>query len=195
MIFVTAIGFAQEKVQDSVNTYKKRVLETAEVEFLASYYTQDGDNAAVTGGIGSEKLTDATSTLIVSIPLNDDDVLTIDTGISAYTSASSSNINPFDGNKPADPFQASSGASASDVWTNGVISYAHSSDDRNNIWSAKLSASNEFDYISFGLGGGYTKLFNEKNTELSVNANVYLDTWKPIYPIEVNNPRGKPTRH
>ena len=185
MIFVTAIGFAQGKAQDSVNTYKKRVLETAEVEFLASYYTQDGDNAAVTGGLGSEKLTDLTSTIIVSIPLNDDDVLTIDTGISAYTSASSSNINPFDGNKPADPFQASSGASASDVWTNGVISYAHSSDDRNNIWSAKLSASNEFDYFSLGLGGGYTKLFNEKNTELSVNANVYLDTWKPIYPIEL----------
>ena len=29
------------------------------------------------------------------MPLNDDDVLTIDSGISAYTSASSSNINPF----------------------------------------------------------------------------------------------------
>jgi len=185
MIFVTAMGFAQEKAQDSENTYKKRVLETAEVEFLASYYTQDGDNAAVTGGLGSEKLTDVTSTLIVSIPLNDDDVLTVDTGISAYTSASSSNINPFDGNKPADPFQASSGASASDVWANGVISYAHSSDDRNNIWSAKLSVSAEFDYYSLGLGGGYTKLFNEKNTELSVNANIYLDTWKAIYPIEL----------
>jgi hypothetical protein len=185
LFFITAMGFAQEKVQDSENTYKKRVLETAEVEFLTSLYTQDGDNAAVTGGIGSEKLIDATATFIVSVPLNDDDVLTVDAGVSAYTSASSSNIDPFDGNKPADPFQASSGASASDVWTNGVISYAHSADDRNNIWSAKLSASNEFDYFSLGLGGSYTKLFNEKNTELSVNANVYLDTWKPIYPIEL----------
>lgn len=185
MIFVAAMGFAQKKAQDSVNTYKKRVLETAEVEFLASYYTQDGDNAAVSGGIGSEKLTDITSTLIVSIPLNDDDVLTVDAGISAYTSASSSNINPFDGNKSADPFQASSGASSSDVWSNGVVSYSHSSNDRNNIWSAKLSVSAEFDYLSSGLGGSYTKLFNEKNTELSVNANVYLDTWKTIYPYEL----------
>lgn len=184
-IFVTFSGFAQENQKDSVNTYKKRVLETAEIEFLTSYYTQDGDNAAVSGGIGSEKLDDITATFIVSIPLNDDDVLTIDVGISAYTSASSSNIDPFDGNKPASPFQASSGASSGDLWTNLTGTYAHSSDDRNDIWNAKLSVANEHDYFSLGLGGGYTKLFNEKNTEISLNANVYLDTWKPIYPIEL----------
>lgn len=184
-VFVTFIGFAQGKKIDSVNTYKKRVLETAEVEFLTSYYTQDGDNAAVSGGIGSEKMDDITATFIVSIPLNDDDALTVDVGISAYTSASSSNINPFDGNKPASPFQASSGASSGDLWTNLTGTYTHSSDDRNDIWNAKLSVANEYDYFSLGLGGGYTKLFNEKNTEISVNANVYLDTWKPIYPIEL----------
>ncbi|PKP14241.1 MAG: hypothetical protein CVU08_01195 [Bacteroidetes bacterium HGW-Bacteroidetes-3] len=184
-ISMAFIGFAQEKAIDSVNTYKKRVLETAEVEFLTSYYTQDGDNAAVSGGIGSEKLDDITATFIVSIPLNADDVLTVDVGISAYTSASSSNIDPFDGNKPASPFQASSGASSGDLWTNLTGTYTHSSDDRNDIWHGKLSVANEYDYFSLGLGGGYTKLFNEKNTELSVNANVYLDTWKPIYPIEL----------
>ena len=68
--------------------YKKRVLEKMEVELLSSYYTQDGSNAAVTGGIGSEALTDVTPTIVVSMPLNADDVLTLDLGISAYTSAS-----------------------------------------------------------------------------------------------------------
>ena len=87
--------FAQEEQQES--TYKKRVLETTEVDLLSSYYSQDGNNAAVSGGIGTEELTDATGTIVVAIPLNDDDVLTIDAGVSAYTSASSSNINPFDG--------------------------------------------------------------------------------------------------
>ena len=85
--------FAQ---QTNTSTYKKRVLETAEVDFLTSYYNQDGSNASVTGGIGSEKLNDFTPTVVVSVPLNDDDVLTIDAGISAYSSASSSNLNPFD---------------------------------------------------------------------------------------------------
>jgi len=170
--------------QDSTNVYKKRVLETTEIDFLSSYYTQDGDNAAVSGGTGTEELTDVTATFVVSIPLNEDDILTIDAGVSAYTSASSSNINPFD-DGTASPFQASSGASSGDVWSNLTASYSHSSDDRNDIWSAKLSVSTEYDYFSLGFGGSYTKLFNEKNTEFSINANVYLDTWNAIYPIEL----------
>ncbi len=170
--------------QDSTNVYKKRILETTEIDFLSSYYTQDGDNAAVSGGTGTEELTDVTATFVVSIPLNEDDILTIDAGVSAYTSASSSNINPFD-DGTASPFQASSGASSGDVWSNFTASYSHSSDDRNDIWSAKLSVSTEYDYFSLGFGGSYTKLFNEKNTEFSISANVYLDTWNAIYPIEL----------
>ena len=43
----------------------------------------------------------------------------------------------------------------------------------------------EYDYFSIGFGGSYTHLFNEKNTELSIKANVFLDTWNPQYPIEL----------
>ncbi|MCI4443362.1 MAG: hypothetical protein JHC39_07645, partial [Lentimicrobium sp.] len=86
-------SFAQEK--DSTKVFKKRVLESAEVDFLASYYHQEGTHSAVSGGIGSEKLTDGASNIVVAVPLNEDDVLTIDAGISAYSSASSSNINPY----------------------------------------------------------------------------------------------------
>ena len=176
--------------QDSTSTYKKRVLETAEVDLLMSYYTQDGSNAAVSGGIGTEELTDITPTIVVSIPLNDDDVLTIDFGISAYTSASSSNVNPFDAGGLADPFVASSGASSGDVWGNLTGSYSHSSDDRNDIWSLKVSVSTEYDYFSVGVGGSYSKLFNEKNTEISISANVYIDSWSLIYPIEFRGSSG-----
>ncbi len=171
--------------QDTTTTYKKRVLEAVEIDFLTSYYSQDGNNAAVSGGIGTEKLTDFTPTIVVAIPLNADDVLIIDAGVSAYTSASSSNVDPFDGGSPADPFTASSGASASDLWAGGNVAYSHSSDSRNDIVGAKISVSSEYDYFSVGAGGSYTKLFNEKNTELSVHANVYLDTWTLLYPIEL----------
>jgi len=176
------------QVQDSVPSYTKRVLETAEIDFLSSYYSQDGDNAAVNGGIGTEELTDITGTVIVSIPFKDDDVLTIDAGISAYTSVSSSNVDPFDGNNPGNPFVASSGASGADTWANITGVYSHSSKDRNDLWSAKLSVSNEYDYFSLGFGGSYTKLFNQKNTELSVRGNVFLDIWGPIYPVELRPP-------
>ncbi len=205
-IFFAINSFAQ---QDSTLVYKKRVLESTEVDFLTSYYTQDGDNAAVTGGIGTEKLTDFTPTIVVSMPLNDDDVLTIDAGISTYTSASSSNLDPFDSNRGDDdddddddddidgvsgatalagsPWVESSGASKQDTWGSINVDYTHSSDDRNNIWNANVSFATEYDYTSIGFGGGFSKLFNEKNTELGIHTKVYLDTWSPKYPTELDS--------
>ncbi|MNQ21758.1 hypothetical protein D3C85_348860 [compost metagenome] len=206
LLLFSTFAFAQEG--DSSANFKKRVLESTEVDFLASYYKQDGDHSAVSGGIGSEELTDITSNIVVAMPMNDDDVLTIDLGISAYSSASSSNINPFnstgasgggDDDEPGDddnggagtgpygtPWQASSGASKSDQLLAITANYSHSSDSRNFIWNADVSFSNEYDYTSVGFGGGIASLFNDKNTELSVKANVYLDQWRPIYPTELH---------
>jgi len=178
----TCFGFAQS---DST-VYKKRVLESAEIDLLFSYYGQDGNNAAVTGGEGTEKLTDATSSIVVSIPINPDDVLTADVGISAYSSASSSNVNPFDGGPgTVSPFNASSGASQSDALVHLNPTYSHSSDSRNSVWSCNAYIASEYDYSSIGFGGGYLGLFNEKNTELSISGNVFLDKWNPQYPTEL----------
>ncbi|KJF43246.1 DUF3570 domain-containing protein [Draconibacterium sediminis] len=190
LLLIASVLAVSAQDDNAAGEYKKRVLEHTEIDILLNYYEQDGENAAVTGGRGTEELTDFSPTIIVAVPLNDDDVLTINANISAYTSASSSNVNPFDGKQPADPFVASSGASKSDVWGNVVGSYSHSSDDRNRLWNANLSGSAEFDYISIGFGGGRTWLFNEKNTELSLNGNVYLDTWSLIYPIELRPDEG-----
>jgi hypothetical protein len=206
VVLINFTAFAQEK--ETATTFKKRVLENTEVDFLLSYYNQDGTHSPVNGGIGSEKLTDVASNIVIAVPINDDDVLTFDVGISTYTSASSSNINPFNSNKSSTstssgasgkttsttvssapygtPWQASSGASKSDQLASVSANYSHSSDNRNNLWNADIAVSNEFDYTSFGFGGGYTKLFNEKNTEISLKANAYLDQWRPIYPTELH---------
>lgn len=185
LILVSSVAFSQEKDSTEVN-FKKRVLESTEVDFLISYYKQDGKNSAVSGGKGTEELTDLTPTIVIAMPLNDNDVLTADIGLSAYTSASSSNINPFDSKNPS-PWQASSGASMQDALTSLSINYSHSSEDRNTIYNAHLSASLEYDYSSIGFGGGISKLFNDKNTEIGLSASVYLDTWAPIYPKELND--------
>ena len=183
--FLSSIAYSQQKDSTSVS-YKKRVLESIELDFLMSYYKQDGIHSAVSGGKGMEELTNLTPTFVVAIPLNDDDVLTVDAGLSAYTSASSGNINPFDSNTPS-PWQASSGASAQDVLTSLSLNYSHSSDDRNTICNGHISGSVEYDYSSIGFGGGVSRLFNGKNSEVSVAANVYLDTWTPIYPKELDD--------
>ncbi len=203
--------YAQDSGVDSVNTtYKKRVLEAAEVDLLFSYYGQEGKHSAVGGGIGTEKLTDVTPTIVVKLPVGEDNQVTVDMGVSAYTSASSSNINPFDAsagasrggggyyddddgrriNNPtgrANPLYESTGASRSDALKSFSLSYSHSSDDRNTILSVHGSLSTEFDYDSKGFGVGLTKLWNSKNTELGIKSQVYLDQWHPIYPTEIKS--------
>ncbi|MEN8957593.1 MAG: hypothetical protein ABF258_06185, partial [Flavobacteriales bacterium] len=151
LIFIVVNGFSQEEI-DTTKVFKKRVLETIEINLLSSYYSQDGNNASVTGGIGSEKLLDNTPTINIAIPLNEDDVLTIDAGISAYTSASSGNLDPFDKigeglyKNVASPWVESSGASNADIWVSGNVSYSHSSDDRDKIWGVNANMAIEYDY-------------------------------------------------
>ncbi len=212
LLFLAQSLFGQ--TEDSIAGYKKRVLETPEVDLLMSFYKQQGTHSAVGGGVGTEELTDATPTIVITLPLNEDDILTIDVGLSAYTSASSSNINPFNntgasrggdddeeeeeeeddfpngnlnGTGPkGSPWVASSGASRHDELLSASVAYSHSSDSRNFIWGTNLSVSHEYDYGSVGLGGNLTWLFNEKNSELGIKGQLYLDRWRPIYPTELH---------
>ena len=127
--FIAAISFFGRMAaqKDSTSVYKKRVLENTEVDFLTSYYVQNGENAAVTGGIGDEHITDFTPTIVVTIPLNDDDVLTVDAGISTYTSASSSNLNPFDIRQGSSSGASSGGGGGGD-------------DDKTNVYSGPIGS-------------------------------------------------------
>ena len=196
--------FAQQRTDST--TFHKRALDTTELNILTSIYTQDGKNAAVTGGIGSEHLNDYATDINISIPVKKNGVLNIDGTVSAYTSASSSNLNPWSGASRSSasngyddddknnngtgyntgtPWVASSGASSHDVWTHFNPSYSQYSKDRNSIYSGNMSISNEFDYFSFGGGVGLVKLFNRKNTEIGIKTNVYLDNWRPVYPTEI----------
>jgi len=192
---------------DSLNQFKKKVLDAVEVDVLMSYYEQEGTHAAVTGGLGNEYLTDYSPSIVIRMPIKEDAVLTADVGLSAYTSASSSNGNPFNrtgassggednGNYPrgaqggsppqGSPWVASTGASRKDVLTTINIGYQKASEDRNRYWGVNLGGSVEYDYESFSSGVSFAQLWNEKNTELSLKGQVYLDRWKPIIPTELH---------
>ena len=154
VFLLTSLASAHAQI-DSLGQFKKKVLETVEVDLLMSYYEQAGTHAAVTGGLGNEYLTDYNPTIVVRIPVNEDAVLTADVGMSAYTSASSSNGNPFNrtgasgnsdeneayprGNSSGTPPQGSpwitsSGASGKDVLTTLNVAFQKASDDRNFYW-------------------------------------------------------------
>ena len=65
-VFLTAITMLAllqthaQATKDSTG-FKSRKLQVEEINLVSSYYHQDGNNAAVTGGIGSEKLMDVSN--------------------------------------------------------------------------------------------------------------------------------------
>lgn len=70
-IYISALGLfsfyqiqAQQIKTDSASVGKLKV---DEVNLVSSYYKQDGNNSAVTGGIGTEKLTDISNIINVKL--------------------------------------------------------------------------------------------------------------------------------
>ena len=78
--------------------------EPVEIDFLISYYDQDGNHSPVTGGLGTEKLTDVAPKIMVTVPLNEKTKLSVDLGLEAYSSASTDQIDPsMSGNQNQTP--------------------------------------------------------------------------------------------
>ena len=57
---------AGSTLTDNRSDFVKRQLKFEEVNLVTGYYLQDGNNSAVTGGIGTEKLTDLANSFEIS---------------------------------------------------------------------------------------------------------------------------------
>jgi len=150
-----------------------------EVNFISSYYQQDGNNSAVTGGTGTEHLTDFATTIDVKLSRYDyrkrKHTLTGEVGIDVYSSASSDKIDP----------STISSASSHDKRIYPSLTYSITNEEKGTTVSANGSLSTEYDYFSKGVSLGWSKLSKDKNREFSVKGLVFLDTWTVILPIEL----------
>jgi hypothetical protein len=173
------IGFSTLASASDSSTYKKRKLSLEEINFVSSYYRQDGNNSAVTGGIGTEKLTDFATTIDVKLskydPRGRKRTITGEVGIDVYTSASSDKIDP----------STISSASSSDKRFYPSLTYAITNEQKGSTVSMNTSISSEYDYFSTGFSLGWSKLSRDKNRELSAKGQVFLDTWTVILPVEL----------
>ncbi|RZT91853.1 uncharacterized protein DUF3570 [Ancylomarina subtilis] len=172
----------KNSIDDKQNESQKKVkksktkLKDAEANFLLNYYEQDGDHSPVTGGRGTEKLENVAPTFVVHVPLDSVSNLDLNFGIDFYTSASTNNIDYFEGRK--------TGASGKDVRSH--INAAYNRDLRNsgNAYSLMAGFSAEFDVTSFHFGGSYTINSKDQNRSLSLDALYMNDSWKLLYPYE-----------
>lgn len=178
LYFSTLTAFSQTR---SDSAYQDRRLTIEEVNFVSGYYRQDGNNSAVTGGIGSEKLSDFATTIDVRLSrydyLHRKHTLTAEVGVDVYTSASSDMIDPL----------TISSASSQDVRVYPSLKYAITNEDKGSTLSGTASVSTEYDYFSAGLGAGWSKLSKNRNRELSLSGQVFLDTWNVILPVELRS--------
>jgi hypothetical protein len=170
--------WSQSQPSDST-AYKSRKLQLDEINLVSSYYQQDGDNSAVTGGIGTEELTDIA--LMIDVRLinytksGKKQTFDIEAGIDHYTSASSDRID----------MDANSSASSADNRFYPSLSYTIENEAKGNTFGAGVSSSTEYDYQSFGGNISYAKKTRDRSGEFTARFQAFLDQLKLILPVEL----------
>ncbi len=163
--------------------YQNRKLRIDEVNFVSSYYRQDGSNAAVTGGVGSERLTDFATTIDIRLSRTDSkkriNSYSFEIGFDTYTSASSDKVDP----------STISSASSGDQRVYPSLSWSRLNESKGTTVGANLSVSSEYDYLSIGGGVNAFKNSKDRSREVGVRLQTYQDFVSMIYPIELRSDR------
>ena len=151
---------------------------------VSSYYKQDGDNSAVTGGVGTEELTDIANTIDVKLirynKAGKKQTFDVEVGIDRYTSASSDRID----------LKANSSASSEDVRFYPSLSYMVENEEKGTTLGVGVSSSTEYDYQSFGGNVSYSKKTKDRSGEFTAKFQAFLDQVKMIKPTELRGGSG-----
>ena len=165
-------------LEQTEEIYEKPDWKKIDIDFLSSYYSQDGNRSAVTGGIGTEQLTDFTQKVIVNVPINPKMSLNVDGGYDYYSSASTDNI---------DNIRSSDSSSDMRVHANVGLSIQPS---RQHSFSFRAGGSTEYDYQSLTGGLSYLWLSKDENTMVGWSGQAFIDKWTLFYPTELRR-RGR----
>jgi hypothetical protein len=159
--------------------YQSRKLKIDEINLVSAYYQQNGNNSAVTGGIGTEKLSDFANTIDLQMSKfnkrGKKNTFLFELGVDHYTSASSDKIDP----------STISSASSADTRIYPSLNWTHSNEETGNSFGFTGSYSTEFDYQSMGAAFNLTRLSKDKNTQFDFKLQAFLDQWTVILPIEL----------
>jgi hypothetical protein len=170
-------GFGQAKTDSS--KYENQDLTFEEANIISSYYTQNGNNSAVTGGIGTEKLTDISNTFQVKLYRYDDKLRKhtwdLEVGIDHYTSASSDMVD----------LKANSSASSADTRIYPSVNWTMENEKKGTTFGAGVAYSHEFDYASYSLNVNFAVKTKNRSGEFSARAQVFLDHVSQVLPSEL----------
>jgi hypothetical protein len=185
LLLFSTTGFSQR----SDSTFSRQKIKSSQIDVLLSYYNQDGNNSAVTGGTGTEKLTVYMNKIVFNQIIDSLNAFSIEGGVDVISSASTDNID----------FNVSSASSQDNrLWIAG--SYQRTTKKRQDLILIYPSFSIESDYMSVGLGAGYVTKNKLGNWTFGANFQAFADDlrWgrlnedyrRPetlIYPIELRD--------
>jgi len=147
-----------------------------EINLVSSYYWQNGDHSAITGGIGTEKVTDISNGIDLKMvwgdPKGRQNSITAGFGYDHHTSASAAYVNL-------------SGASR----TGGTRIYPSLDWTTENVKKGSSFGigayySGEYNYQSLGADIHFSQKTADKNGEFTAKVQAYFDQVKMIYPSE-----------
>ncbi|HCY90093.1 MAG TPA: hypothetical protein DHV17_07530, partial [Chitinophagaceae bacterium] len=174
------LGFIQafSQAKDS-SQYKSRKLSIEEINLVSSYYKQDGSHSAVEGGIGTQKLSDISNVIDLKLVFYDKKYrkhsLVAEAGLDYYSSASSDRIDA----------KANSSASSSDIRVYPSLSWTMENEQKGRSLNLFASTSTEYDYQSIGFGAAYSQKSKDRNREITVKGQAFLDKVTLIRPVEL----------
>ncbi|WP_294252079.1 DUF3570 domain-containing protein [uncultured Chryseobacterium sp.] len=172
-------GILHVEGQEKRDSAQSKKLTLDEINLVSSYYSQDGNNSAVTGGTGTEKLSDLSNTIEVTVLKYDTkgrkNRFGLSAGIDHYTSASSDMID----------LKANSSASHSDNRIYPALSWSRENADKGTTIMAGISTSFEYDYQSYSANIGFSQKTKNRMGEFTAKFQAYMDQVKLIAPIEL----------
>lgn len=161
--------------QDSTH-FNPRKMKLDEINFVTSYYSQNGDHSAVTGGIGTEKVTDIANGLDLNFvwqgPKLNKNTLAVGLGFDYHTAASQAYVSKTGASSP----------SGTRIYPS--VDWTVENAKTGNTFGVGAYLSDEYNYKSLGGDVHYSVKTDNKNGEFSAKLQGYFDKVTLIYPSE-----------
>lgn len=156
--------------------FNPRKLKLDEIDFVSSYYSQNGDHSAVTGGIGTEKVTDIANGLDLNFVWtnhnNNKNTLAVGLGFDYHTAASQAYVSKTGASSP----------SGTRLYPS--VDWTVENAKTGNTFGVGAYLSDEYNYKSLGADLHYSVKTDNKNGEFSAKLQGYFDRVTLIYPSE-----------
>lgn len=175
LLFMAALAQSRKP---ATGPYHNRTLRTEEVNLITGYYQQDGNHSAVTGGIGTQQLMDASNIVQLKFVKWDHQdrkrIFETELGVDYHTAASAGWVSKTGASNPG----------GTRIYPS--LTWKRENEAKGSTLGWGLTYSGEYNYHSYGANLSYAKTSADGNREFTAKLQIYADRVKLIQPSEFN---------